>query len=150
MLRRMLVAVAVIAAGAATVSANAQPVDEVAYRNYVLHCMGCHGPAGEGVAGKIPPLKGAVGMFVHTQAGREFIIRVPGASTSALTDDELAAVTNLMLSRFGAGEAPTDVRPYTAAEVAAYRRPAYTDVATVRHGVIEGLRQQGIPMRFDY
>ncbi|QYY33742.1 cytochrome c (plasmid) [Cupriavidus pinatubonensis] len=132
-------------------SAWGQPADEaVAYRNYVLNCMGCHGASGEGVPGNIPPLRGAIGLFVHSSAGRQFIVRVPGASNSALTDDELAAVTNLMLARFGANQLPADFRPYTGSEVAALRRPAYADVATVRHAVIEELRGRGVPMKFDY
>lgn len=86
-------------------------------RNYVLHGMGCHGAGGDGVSGKIPPLKAALGLFIRSNAGRQFIVRVPGASTSALTDAELAAVTNMMLRRFNANERPDDFVPYTAAEV---------------------------------
>lgn len=148
------VAIAVIAACAClpmpVLAQVHAPEEGVAYRNYVLNCMGCHGAAGEGVPGKIPPLKNAIGLFVHTEAGRQFIVRVPGASTSALTDDELAAVTNLLVERFGTDRSPPDFRPYTAEEVAALRRPAYADVATVRRTVIEELRGRGIPMKFDY
>lgn len=148
---RLAIAIATIASSTMPAAAERHSQEDTkAYQNYVLNCMGCHGAAGDGVPGKIPPLKGAVGLFVHTEAGREFIIRVPGASTSLLTDAELAAVTNMMLARFGAGQAPADFRPYTAEEVAAHRRPAYKDVATVRRAVIEGLRRQGIPMRLDY
>ncbi|WP_258234552.1 c-type cytochrome [Cupriavidus pinatubonensis] len=124
--------------------------DADAYRNYVLHCMGCHGARGDGVPGKIPPLKGALGLFVHSDAGRQFIVRVPGASTSALTDAELAAVTNLLLERFSAKELPANFQPYTEAEVSRMRRPAFTDVAKVRHDVISDLRRDGVPLRFDY
>ncbi len=112
--------------------------------------MGCHGPNGDGVAGKIPPLKGALGLFIRSDAGRQFIVRVPGASTSALSDAELAAVTNLMLARFNAKELPERFEPYTEAEVARLRRPAFQDVAAVRHNVIDELRRQGVPLPFGY
>lgn len=148
---RLTLAVAGIACLPTSALAQAHAPDEgIAYRNYVLNCMGCHGAAGEGVPGRIPPLKGAIGLFVHTDAGRRFIVRVPGASTSALTDEELAAVTNLLVERFGADRMPPDFRRYTAEEVAALRRPAYADVAAVRRTVIEELRGRGIPMKFDY
>jgi mono/diheme cytochrome c family protein len=135
------------------VTAAAQPAsaDEAAVlRNYTLNCMGCHGASGAGVPGKIPPLADSLGWFVHSPAGREFIIRVPGASNSALTDEELAQVTNLMLKRFSAGQLPADFRPYTADEIAAGRRPAYADVQAVRTRVITDLRKQGVPLAYGY
>ncbi|CAG2152318.1 c-type cytochrome [Cupriavidus numazuensis] len=150
------VAVCAVLAGTASLPALGQPQqdragDDIdAHRNYVLHCMGCHGPNGDGVPGKIPPLKGALGLFIRSEAGRQFIVRVPGASTSALSDGELAAVTNMMLVRFNAKELSPGFVPYTEAEVARVRRPAFQDVATVRHGVIEELRRQGIPLPFGY
>lgn len=152
--RRWLLAAALVCGlGIAGMPAGATPPsddDAVAYRNYTLNCMGCHGPAGERVPGKIPPLQGALGMFVHTPAGRQFIIKVPGASNSALSDEELAQVTNLLLKRYSAQTLPADFKPYTAAEIAGYRRPAYQDVVRVRREVIGELHKQGVPLPYDY
>ncbi|KWR87994.1 c-type cytochrome [Cupriavidus sp. IDO] len=132
-------------------SAQSTPGDNaIAFRNYTLNCMGCHGENGAGVPGKIPPLRGALGLFVHSDAGRRFIISVPGASNSALTDDELAAVTNLLLKRLSPEQLPRDFRPYTGTEIAAYRRPALADVPAVRHKVISELQSLDIPIRYEY
>jgi mono/diheme cytochrome c family protein len=133
-----------------TAPAHAEDADEAAYRNYVLNCMGCHGPNGDRVPGKIPPLRDSLGWFVHSPAGRQFIIKVPGASNSALSDEELAQVTNLLLKRFNAATLPPDFKPYTASEVAANRKPAFTDVKTVRSEVINKLHSRGVPIPADY
>ncbi|AQV94412.1 hypothetical protein BJN34_10990 [Cupriavidus necator] len=140
-----------VAVAPAVAQVRLTPADEaLAYRNYTLNCMGCHGPAGEAVAGKIPPLGQALGWFMHSPAGRQFAISVPGASNSALSDEELAQVTNLLLLRFNQAELPPDFQPYTADEVREHRRPALKDVATVRAGVIAELRKKGIPIQYGY
>ena len=63
--------------------------------NYALHCQGCHLPDGSGTPDKVPALKGEVGRFLHVAGGREFLVRVPGTSQSALTDAEVAAVSQM-------------------------------------------------------
>ncbi len=124
--------------------------DADAWRHYTLACMGCHGPTGARVPGMIPPLAGALGQFVHTPAGREFIIRVPGAANSSLSDAELALVTNMLVRRFSADTMPADFRPFTADEVAAHRRPAFREVRDHRHDVVAGLRAAGVQAAYDY
>jgi hypothetical protein len=71
-------------------------------------------------------------------------MRVPGASNSALSDQELADVLNWLLTTMNHEALPKDFKPYTAAEVSAQRRPALSDVATVRAGLIRDLHERGI------
>ncbi|TPQ38002.1 cytochrome C [Cupriavidus pinatubonensis] len=145
------VAASTAIAQSASASAATKPADDtVAYRHYTLACMGCHGPEGEGVPDIIPPLRKALGRFVQTPAGRDFIVRVPGASNSALSDSELAAVTNMMLRRFNSETAPPGLKPYTAEEVAQHRRPVLSDVQTVRAAVMESLRRAGVQTEDGY
>lgn len=117
---------------------------------YALHCMSCHGGDGLGVPGKIPPLRDSIGRFTRSEEGRVFLVRVPGASNSSLGDGELAEVLNWMLLRFGAGDLPSGFRPYDAAEVAAHRRPALSEVAGHRRELVRRLAADGPAPSVDY
>jgi cytochrome c553 len=113
-----------------------------AAQDYTLYCMGCHGPQAQGVPGKIPPLAGALGRFMRTAQGRDYILRVPGAANSALSDAQLAAVLNWLVEQFGAaGEArPAAV---TEAEVAKVRRIPLASVQATRRDVVQALATSG-------
>nr|WP_176042448.1 cytochrome c [Burkholderia stabilis] len=139
-------AAACIAACAAFGAVRAAPEQDTASRvpqGYVLNCMGCHGPAGAGVPGRIPPLRDSLGYFMRMPEGRAFAVRVPGASNSALSDADLARVLNWMLLRYNRDLLPRDFRPYSADEVARLRRPALMDVAKRRAWLIDALRARG-------
>jgi hypothetical protein len=118
--------------------------DQAARNNYMLHCQGCHTPDGSGAPGKVPSLKGFMGHFLAVDGGREFLIRVPGAAQSALSDSELAAVSNWMLINFSGDQLPADFRPYTAPEVSALRADVLIDVASVRAGLVARMQDAGI------
>ena len=62
-----------------------------------------------------------VGYFLHSQEGREFVIRVPGVATSSLADDELTEMMNWLLLNFSAQELPDPFVPFSTEEVAALR-----------------------------
>jgi len=111
---------------------------------YTLHCMGCHGPQGEGIPGHVPPLKDFVGYFVYLPEGRAFLIRVPGAANAPLSDEELAAVTNWILTTFSPKALPPDFRPFTASEVARYRKDPLKDVTRTREALLQKLRALGL------
>jgi mono/diheme cytochrome c family protein len=138
-----LLAVSAAVSGAA-VHAQERGYDVAAARQaWVLNCMGCHTGDAHAIAGKVPPLTGELGHFVRLPEGREFVMRVPGASNSSLSDAELANVLNWLIDTRNADTRPADFRPYTAQEVAAKRRPALTDVARHRKALIESLRRDG-------
>ena len=117
------------ASGEATLRAAARA-------DYVLQCAGCHRVDGRGSTRHgIPDFRDSVGHFTRLPAGREYLIRVPGAAQSQLSDADLAAVLNWVLASFSAAQLPADFQPYTQAEVAAARPRRYDDVVPVRHAL---------------
>jgi mono/diheme cytochrome c family protein len=115
---------------------------ETAAINYMLHCQGCHLADGSGKPGAVPALAGSVARFARIPEGRRYLLRVPGASLSPLSDAELAEVINYMVQRFGPADAAADAAAFSAEEVTASRRPALLEVERVRAGVLQKL---GVP-----
>ena len=103
--------------------------------NYQMSCQGCHAPDGAG-ASTVPRMKGFVGTFLRSQEGREFLVRVPGAATSALGNVELAEVLNWILLDFGGDSVPADFQRYTSAEVGALRKQPLFEVDRYRLQVL--------------
>jgi len=115
--------------------------------NYMLHCMGCHLEDGAGAPGKVPPLNNEMGKFLHVEGGREFIVQVPGVAQAALSDQDLADVLNWMLEEFSRAEIPEDFRPYSAEEIAVYRRHKLVDVTGTRNTLIAAMPEHLPPPR---
>ncbi|MGC1342383.1 MAG: cytochrome c [Candidatus Binataceae bacterium] len=104
-------------------------------RVFAANCAVCHQSNGQGVQGTYPSLAGTVGNYVHTQAGRAYLVQVVsfgmnGAIVShgaqyngfmqpwtQLSDADIAAVLNYILTSFNPKILPADFKPYTAAEV---------------------------------
>jgi mono/diheme cytochrome c family protein len=105
-------------------------------QDYMLYCMGCHGSQAEGVPGKVPPLAHSLGLYMKTPAGRNYVLRVPGAANSALSDSELAAVLNWLAVSYSAGELSSDTPMFTPAEVAKLRHVPLESVLAARREVI--------------
>jgi hypothetical protein len=99
--------------------------------NYQMFCQGCHTPDGSG-ANSVPRMKDHVGFFLNTVAGREYLVRVPGSATSALSDKELADVLNWILVEFAGNSLSDSYRPYASAEVARLRQNPLNEVAQYR------------------
>ncbi|HUA89737.1 MAG TPA: hypothetical protein VL994_09895 [Steroidobacteraceae bacterium] len=116
---------------------------EPAQANYMLHCMGCHVSDGSGAAGKVPSVRDSLPRLVASAAGRRFLVQVPGASQSTLTDAELAAVRNWMVRTLSAAPLPAGFRDYSAAEVASYRRAPLVDVSGTRARLLSPARAGG-------
>ena len=104
--------------------------------NYMLHCQGCHLPATEGMQGRVPPMKDFVGWFLHSEEGREFLIRVPGVAQSALDDEELAELMNWILRNHSARQLPSDFRPFSAGEVGRLRGIPEPDPQAARQRIL--------------
>jgi len=123
----------------AAASAQASP-----QQDYVLYCMGCHGAQAEGVPGKVPPLAHALGHFMRTPAGRNYILRVPGAANSVLSDAQLAAVLNWLAQTFDRDELDTShTALFTTAEVTALRHSPLPSVLATRSAVVRDLAASG-------
>jgi hypothetical protein len=112
-------------------------------QDYILYCMGCHGPQAEGVPGKVPPLAHALGRYMRSPAGRNYILRVPGAANSVLSDAQLAGVLNWLAQTFDARELSSDVPLFTAAEVTSLRHSPLPSVLATRREVVRELAATG-------
>ncbi|WP_370539588.1 cytochrome c [Achromobacter sp. UMC71] len=120
---------------------------QAARADFVLQCAGCHRVDGRGSTPHgIPDFRNSVGAFVHLPAGREYLVRVPGAAYSQLSNADLAAVLNWLLLTFSPAQLPADFRPYTEGEVAAARPRRYDDVVPVRHELARELAKLGFTL----
>lgn len=113
-------------------------------QDYVLYCMGCHGPAGRGVPGKVPAFAGSLTRFMRTPEGREYLLRVPGAANSPVSDQQLAGILNWAAQCFDAAPGSEPPEPFTGAEVSAHRHRPLADVAERRRVVVAAMRASGI------
>ena len=138
-MRRTLLPAALVAAAALARAAHASP-----QQDYSLYCMGCHGSDAQGVAGKVPPLAGSLALFMRSPEGRNYLLRVPGAASSALGDAQLAAVLNWLVERYPPTPSVAAAGPpFTAAEVGELRRAPLADVRERRREVVRSLAASG-------
>jgi len=112
--------------------------DRRAKFNYQMFCQGCHVADGSGHK-SVPELKGFIHKFMASQAGREYLIRVPGAANSALIDEELAELMNWMLREFGDSK-DVQWRPFDAQEVNKYRQAPLNETVKYREKLITSLK----------
>jgi mono/diheme cytochrome c family protein len=133
----LLLAATGLAASTLTGAASASPGQD-----YMLYCMGCHGAEAQGVPGKVPPLAGALARFMRTGEGRNYVLRVPGAANSVLSDARLAAVLNWLTERYGALDEPRPA-PFTEEEVTRARRVPLANVQAARREVVRKLAADG-------
>ena len=121
----------------------AVPINEArAHSNYMLYCQGCHTPDGTGYK-SIPRLKGEVGRFLTLPEGRDFLVRVPGAATSILSDSDLAEVLNWIILTFGEDSIPAHFRHYTSEEVGRLRSKPLLEIKQYRKQLVEQLAKSG-------
>jgi mono/diheme cytochrome c family protein len=131
---RGLAAAACVLAAAA---AQAGPPED-----YMLYCRGCHGAEARGVPGKVPPLAGSLNRFMRTPEGRDYVLRVPGAASSALPDERLTAVLNWLAGHYAAPGEPR-AAPFTVEEVTRLRRTPLANVLATRAAVVRALASSG-------
>lgn len=113
---------------------------------YTLHCAGCHGQDGSGVASaRVPDIR-QMGHFLRIPGGREFLVQVPGVMGSGLDDGQVAQVSNWVLGHLAASSVPTTHRPYDAQEITRLRQQPLTDVAAARSALAQQAQQQGWPV----
>ena len=111
-------------------------------QDYMLYCMGCHGDTAHGVPGKVPPLAGVLPLYMRTSEGRNYVLRVPGAANSVLSDEGLAGVLNWLAATYpAAGENPP--KPFSVAEVTNVRHVPLANVQATRREVVQALASSG-------
>jgi len=143
---KVMAAIAVL--GATLLAPPATLAD--AHEDYVLNCQGCHGADGGGASDAVPSFRGSLGRFLRVPGGREYLVRVPGTSQSALDDARIASLLNWMLHAFSADDLPRDFTPYDEAEIARVRRPPLIDVTGVRRRLVDQIRALGACASSDY
>ncbi|MCP5093542.1 MAG: hypothetical protein GY949_21770, partial [Gammaproteobacteria bacterium] len=111
--------------------------DDRARFNYMIHCQGCHLPDAEGYRDRVPRMNNFLGYFLHSQEGRDFIVRVPGVSLAQLPDDEIAELMNWLINAYSAEQRPDEFVPYTESEVNALRKSPEADPLATRLRILE-------------
>lgn len=135
-MKKLLLSIALLASSH---NSGAETINRVRAKfNYQMFCMGCHTPDGVG-SRYVPKIKGHIGYFLQTQAGREYLVRVPGSANAALDDPQLAELLNWTILEFGEGSVPEAFRPYTADEVGALRQQPLMEVVNYRKQLISTL-----------
>ena len=125
-----------LSALALLVAVQALGDDVRAQKNYLLHCMGCHGEEGHGLEGQVPSMHGTLARLSRSPEGRYYVLRVPGVTQSTLSDEDLAEVLNWSLRAFSDVTVKTEVPTFTAAEIATARREPLLDVAASRKAAL--------------
>src|ERR1700730_10997714 len=106
--------------------------------------MGCHAAQAEGVPDKVPPLAHALGRYMRSPAGRNYILRVPGAANSVLSDAQLAGVLNWLAQTFDAQALSRAVPLFRGAEVTSVRHTPLPSVLATRREVVRELAATGL------
>jgi mono/diheme cytochrome c family protein len=120
---------------------NSLADDQRARVNYMIHCQGCHLPGAAGFPGKVPRMRDFVGYFLHSREGREFLLRVPGVSTSAMASDQLAELMNWLVRTYSAEQMPPAFEPFTVAEVATLRKNPEADPESTRKRILDEIAE---------
>jgi cytochrome c553 len=121
------------------VAARSAPV------NYILRCSGCHGMDGSGnTPAGIPDFRNYIGAFARDDEGRTYILHVPGIVNASLSDDEISAVINYVVTTWAGTSLRTGFVAFTAQEVAARRVRPVADVVRFRRRIVERLHAAGI------
>ena len=102
--------------------------------NYTLQCMGCHTPDGAGVPPRVPSIRTTLLPFARMPEGRKFLVQVPGAAQSTLSNAELAVLLNWMIENLSAERG--DFQRFTESEVATYRPHALVEVRATRERLL--------------
>ncbi len=110
---------------------------------YLLHCGGCHLEDGSGKPPEVPSLRDELGRLIQVEGGRDYLVRVPGASQAPVTDAELATIINWILTEFNANTLAPDFSSFTAAEVGNARAHILADPLKHREALWQRYRAYG-------
>ncbi|QSR87453.1 hypothetical protein EM20IM_03780 [Candidatus Methylacidiphilum infernorum] len=107
---------------------------------YWLHCSGCHGLKGEGVAGVSPRISETIGYFASTEKARKYIIKLPGVALSPISDEELADLLNWMVVSFSPQK--FSFKKFTKEEIARQRTEPLWEIEKERLSLLKTLPQK--------
>ena len=100
--------------------------------DYLLHCGGCHLPNGIGNPPEVPSLRTDLGRIAQSAAGRDYLVRVPGAAQAQASDEQLAQIINWVLHEFNQDSLDPTFEPLTAQEVGESRKHVLADPLAYR------------------
>ena len=106
--------------------------------NFQMFCQGCHTAQGRGNK-SVPNLNNSMGVFLKSQVGREYLVRVPGSANSALSDADLTELLNWMLQEFSGDSLPSDWQKYQIAEISEYRKNPLFETVEHRKKLLKSL-----------
>jgi hypothetical protein len=95
--------------------------------NYLLYCTGCHGVDGAGAPPNVPTLREELGRMMSVPEMRSYLVRIPGASQTPLSDSDLTDVINWLLDEFNATTLPVGFKKLDTDEVTAARKNVLAD-----------------------
>ena len=84
-------------------------------------------------------MKDFVGFFLHSNEGREFVIRVPGVATSSLPDDQLTELMNWLLLTYSREQLPESFVPFAVGEVSVLRTRLEANPGKTRTRILESI-----------
>lgn len=117
---------------------------DVGRSRFTLHCSGCHQFDGSGaVASGVPRMKGVIGNFLRTPAGRNFLVQVPGSSQSSLNDAQLAEELNWIIRTMSEQSMPPEFVPYSESEVHDLRTHRPENIIALRKLITDNLATLG-------
>lgn len=122
---------------------TAEQREQRAEFNYKMFCRGCHGPAGEGEKA-VPHMNGFVGHFLKFEAGRNYLVQVPGSANAALNDEQLTEALNWIVMNISGDSLPENFKPYTVEEVAKLRQEPLFEAFEFRKKLLNDMLQKGI------
>lgn len=93
--------------------------------HYLESCGGCHGIQGVSTPRYVPELRGSVGRFLCSGAGRQYLVRLPNVAFAAVDDQALTDLLNFMVFQLGGASTPAAAKPYSRVEVAQLRRKPF-------------------------
>jgi mono/diheme cytochrome c family protein len=141
-----LLAIAAIACN----KSSPAPSTHAASQVFEQRCVICHQPNAQGVPGLYPPLADSIGYYVSVKDGRRYLVHVllnglsgpvlvKGVTYNGLmpqfamlSDEDIAAVLNEVLTRFNSSALPKDFQPITPDEVKAGRAITKNSIELMR------------------
>ena len=95
-------------------------------------------PDGSGLKDVVPDLHGTMGRMAADPEGRDYLVRVPGATQAPISDEKLTEVINWMLKEFSDETLPKNFKPLTVAEVSRSRVRLLADPLKYRAEIFPG------------
>lgn len=125
-MRHGLMATACVLVAAVCATAQGNPRFD-----YLLHCGGCHLEDGSGDPPEVPDLRVDIPYMIGFEAGRAYLVQVPGSAQAPLSDAALADVLNWLVDTYNP-ELEGDFEHFDAEEVARHRAVRLLDPKRAR------------------